>query len=375
MNFNVDTIKNIYEHLGDDCSRRIFTDRLMFSLTSGSAFLQDCVAACETGKEFIHYLKELKSTGKEIIVYGAGVFGGSFYATYGELINFYVDKSPAKKTMGSLPVYRPDVLKEHKDGYVLLAFGPGEGQGKEGERKCQEVRAYLSTISFPEDHIVDLYLYDKLFLPKQYFDLPALRWESGDTFVDAGCYDGYTSIRYLENYGMMKHQEKANIIAFDADAAFTERIEKNIAGYRDKVNFELKQFACWDTEGEVRFCKTETDLFEVADDGDIFTRCTTIDAALQGRKADFIKMDIEGAEYRALVGAEHTIRTFKPQLAISIYHRPEDMWRLPEIILKFNPEYKLFLRHYTIKLNETVLYAIPQQFCKDSGKPHDDLKC
>ena len=37
-------------------------------------------------------------------------------------------------------------------------------------------------------------------------------------------------------------------------------------------------------------------------------------------RVDFIKMDIEGAEPKALIGAERTIREHRPQLAISVYH-------------------------------------------------------
>ena len=41
-----------------------------------------------------------------------------------------------------------------------------------------------------------------------------------------------------------------------------------------------------------------------------------------------------------------------------LYHKPEDIWELPEIILKYNPDYKLYLRHYSFTASETVLYAI-----------------
>lgn len=74
-------------------------------------------------------------------------------------------------------------------------------------------------------------------------------------------------------------------------------------------------------------------------------------------KVDFIKMDIEGAELSALKGAENVIRKFKPKLAISIYHSLEDFYDLPKWILDLDLGYELYLGHYTIHSEETVLFA------------------
>ena len=71
----------------------------------------------------------------------------------------------------------------------------------------------------------------------------------------------------------------------------------------------------------------------------------------------FIKMDIEGAEYEALVGAERTIRLYKPRLAISVYHNKNDILRIPTLIKSFDPNYKLYLRCYGRGDIDTVLYA------------------
>ena len=71
-------------------------------------------------------------------------------------------------------------------------------------------------------------------------------------------------------------------------------------------------------------------------------------------------MDIEGAEYKALLGAEKTIKKYKPKLAICIYHKPEDVWEIPWLIHQFNPNYKFYLRHYSLTSPETVLYAIDE---------------
>jgi len=62
---------------------------------------------------------------------------------------------------------------------------------------------------------------------------------------------------------------------------------------------------------------------------------TTIDklvAELSLGRVDFIKMDVEGAEQRALAGARQTLARFHPRLAISAYHQPEDPERIPELV-------------------------------------------
>jgi FkbM family methyltransferase len=77
----------------------------------------------------------------------------------------------------------------------------------------------------------------------------------------------------------------------------------------------------------------------------------------QIEKVDFIKMDIEGAELNALKGAEHTIRRFKPKLAITVYHSLKDFWEIPEWLDSLGLGYKFYLRHFTIHAEETVLFA------------------
>jgi hypothetical protein len=72
---------------------------------------------------------------------------------------------------------------------------------------------------------------------------------------------------------------------------------------------------------------------------------------------DFIKMDIEGAELAALKGAEHTLRCFKPELAICVYHRLEDFFDVTDYLASLQLGYRFFLRHFTIHIDETVLFA------------------
>ncbi|MGG2142555.1 FkbM family methyltransferase [Symbiopectobacterium sp. RP] len=77
-------------------------------------------------------------------------------------------------------------------------------------------------------------------------------------------------------------------------------------------------------------------------------------------RVDFIKLDIEGAELEALRGAKETIHQFKPKLAVSLYHKPNDLFELVTFIQTKFPFYRFRLGHYTIHQEETVLYCISE---------------
>jgi len=68
-------------------------------------------------------------------------------------------------------------------------------------------------------------------------------------------------------------------------------------------------------------------------------------------------MDIEGAELKALQGAEDTLLRFKPSLAISLYHKDSDFIDIPKYLANLDLGYKFYLDHFTVYKNETVLYA------------------
>ena len=59
------------------------------------------------------------------------------------------------------------------------------------------------------------------------------------------------------------------------------------------------------------------------------------------KKVDFIKMDIEGAEFDALKGAVKTLKRDKPDLLIAIYHKGEHFFEIPGWLKKQVPEYNL----------------------------------
>ena len=76
--------------------------------------------------------------------------------------------------------------------------------------------------------------------------------------------------------------------------------------------------------------------------------------------ATFIKIDIEGAELNAIEGMTNTIQKHHPKIAISVYHKVGDFWRIPDLILNIRSDYNIYLRHYTESIYETVMFFIPK---------------
>ena len=72
-------------------------------------------------------------------------------------------------------------------------------------------------------------------------------------------------------------------------------------------------------------------------------RLVTLDS-LSDAQIDYIKYDVEGAEYEALVGSRGIIREHSPALLVSLYHRSRDIFFLVNYLHESYPEYSLYLR-------------------------------
>lgn len=84
-----------------------------------------------------------------------------------------------------------------------------------------------------------------------------------------------------------------------------------------------------------------------------------VDTMLQGGSASYIKMDVEGSEENALRGAAETIANFRPKLNIALYHRNEDIFKLPLLVNGMNKRYKLYMRHHPYVPDwDTNLYCV-----------------
>ena len=183
----------------------------------------------------------------------------------------------------------------------------------------------------------------------QYFDVfnPA----DDEIIVDAGAYDGTTALQFLEwGKGKVKH-----IYSFEFDPINAVKCEENLKPYAGKITLIKK--GTWDKDEIVYSNAKGGTGSSIISEGNTQVQLASIDSELVGVPVTFIKMDVEGAELKSLMGAKNTIIKNHPRLAICVYHKPEDIYEIPGYILSLVPEYKFYLRHYASNQWETVLYA------------------
>jgi len=191
--------------------------------------------------------------------------------------------------------------------------------------------------------ILQQYRYDSIVEPKL-----------GDVVFDIGAYVGDTALWFSKAVG-----PQGKVYAFEPEPSNFNKLKANLE--RNKVtNVIPLQLAVSETEGEMQVSSAAGSSVITQAGTGLSVKVTTIDKFVEANKlprVDFIKMDVEGYESKVLKGAHETIKTFKPSLALSAYHRGDDLIKLPKFLLQLNPNYKFYLRHCTSIWADTVLYV------------------
>ncbi len=199
----------------------------------------------------------------------------------------------------------------------------------------------------------------------------AIRAEPGDHVIDAGACFGDTALAFAASVGV-----SGRVYTFETLDTHLEIIRHNLRQNPRFANvIDVFPFGLGDTSNpDAKPIGTDGVLapgftLHGIDDEDLLPVRTVDDLVWSGDidKVDFIKMDIEGYELKALHGAEETIRRFKPKLAVSIYHRPQEMYEIPAFLADLGVGYAFYLEHYTIHREETVLYAVSRSRASAEG--------
>lgn len=193
-----------------------------------------------------------------------------------------------------------------------------------------------------------------------------------EVFVDCGAYIGDTAEQVIR-----RNPAFSRIVAIEADPRNFDRLTQWIGTLKPSIASRISAFnvAVGAKRGKLQFRASGDEGARIANDGDVAVECVPIDDLVSKAgptfiKMDddllceagptFIKMDIEGAEIEALEGAQRSIREHRPILSICVYHRQNDLWRIPLLINSFVEDYRLFLRPHDADGWQLVCYAVPR---------------
>lgn len=341
-------IKSIYERFGDETSKKIFWKRLEYSLSGRKDAISEMV-----DQEIMRYaskdqmfclLQWFEEWTGEITLFGAG-FAGRQICSVLNRHNFRVsciaDNNSALwgSVHGNIKVISPDQINKCSRVVIGVNF------------HTKEILEQLLALGINEEHIFipfkPWWMGDAL----QYFDSEIIRPERDEVFVDGGSMDGSDSINFIK---WCKGRYKA-VYAFEPDKENCQKIYKNLTGH---TGITVLETGLWSDSKDLHFISGHSENCAVSEQGTDVIRVTSIDQCIEKDTVTFIKLDIEGSELQALKGAEKVIKKYKPKLAVCVYHKPQDILDIPQKILELNPDYQLFLRHYSYVNTETVLYAI-----------------
>ncbi len=172
-------------------------------------------------------------------------------------------------------------------------------------------------------------------------------------YLDGGAYIGDTVQLLLKTLG----GPCKKIYAFEPNDENFKKLLQSSANFADAIS--CINAGLDDHDGTASFLKDDAGS-RVSEHGT--ETISVLDAKrflseLQQDYPTFVKLDIEGKEPAVLAAMADYIQAHQPDMAISVYHTLEDLWRIPLQIAQINPGYQIYLRHQSNYFTETVCYA------------------
>ena len=344
-----------------------------------------------------------------ILLYGAGIYGNETLNFIRknlhngtEAVSAFIDDTPNKigTTVNNIPVLRPDLgVTAFPDSLILLCCDERGhstmtdkllAMGISKERILVPEIAFLDFDEDPQfirtfeneircvgemlsDGLSKRVLYNVLQyrlthdsrlldtisdnVSRRYFDKDLLNGVGKGSYLDCGSYRGDSLEGYLQYCGA----EIENVTCCEPDIDNF----KHLRAYADTLDIpdiHLENKGVWHTAGVLHFAATGDKSSSIASKGTQSIAVDTVDHLVGDGSLDFLKIEVNGAEFEALLGACQVIRRETPVVAVSVYHNREDILRIPLLLKALSPQYHLYLRYYGVKtLTDIVCYAIPSK--------------
>jgi len=194
---------------------------------------------------------------------------------------------------------------------------------------------------------------NEVYLSQQY-EIEQCKVSKNDIILDCGAYCGFASKYFFE-----KTLGTGKIIAVEPNRELHGVLVQN-APFAKVVSKGLSSKSGWASLINPNK-DTNCAIAKKLDMNGGTIEVTTIDDLIKDlelNNIDFIKVDVEGAEQDVIAGAVNIMKTYKPKLAISGYHRADDFWAIPNLLKEIEPSYKIYFKHSSFDLHESVFFAV-----------------
>lgn len=170
-------------------------------------------------------------------------------------------------------------------------------------------------------------------------------------YIDGGAYNGDT---YLE---LTSITDISSAFLFEPDPANYKQLNINLKKLKNKTY--CLPMALTDRYSILSFSSDGGEGGTISKQGNQHIATGALDELIHHHDINFIKLDVEGAEIPALKGAADLIGRCRPVLALSLYHRPEDIWEIPELVSQLCKNYRFYIRQHYFNSFDSVFYAVP----------------
>lgn len=337
-----ESINEIYDLMLDDISKEVYINRILYSMTNNQLYAKNIILTTKSGFE----LERILTQAKGVYCYGAGIRGTRLVKMFPTVKwRAFVDQKCIVQHQSKLQIMNIEELKNVYQADELVVIS--------NLKDDIEIKNELISNGVSEEKIIVLNELDKESGKNIYIDSDFVFKYVNDktSFVDIGSFDGKDAINFknaIRNFD-------AELYAFEPNPINYLKCKESLKKYSKSVVYNIgvgERATSFNMSGDGEMAH----LSEC--DNSIKVKVDTLDKLLDGKNVGFIKMDVEGFELACLKGAKKIITEQKPIIAASVYHKMSDIVNIPQILLLYNPNYKFYMRHYSVSCADTVLYAV-----------------